>query len=66
MVRVLLATLLAGCAAGIGAATVSVPTVPLCHNDGKCLDMPVVGSGSCCGSYNITSWLAVGGIHIGG
>lgn len=26
--------------------------------------MPIVGSGSCCGTYNITSWLSQGGIHI--
>lgn len=46
-------------------AAVNVPTVPLCHNDGTCYNMPVVGSGSCCGSYNISSWLAQGGVHIG-
>jgi 2,5-diketo-D-gluconate reductase A len=26
--------------------------------------MPIVGSGSCCGTYNISSWLGQGGIHI--
>jgi diketogulonate reductase-like aldo/keto reductase len=26
--------------------------------------MPVVGQGSCCGAYNISSWLAAGGLHI--
>ena len=26
--------------------------------------MPVVGQGSCCGAYNISSWLAAGGTHI--
>lgn len=36
-----------------------IPTVPI-----NGLNMPVVGSGSCCGSYNITSWLAEGGRHI--
>lgn len=53
--------------AGVAAApaAVNVPTVPLCHNDGACYNMPVVGSGSCCGSYNITTWLELGGTHIG-
>jgi hypothetical protein len=26
--------------------------------------MPVVGAGSCCGAYNITTWLSLGGTHI--
>ena len=26
--------------------------------------MPMVGSGSCCGSYNISSWIQAGGRHI--
>lgn len=26
--------------------------------------MPIVGQGSCCGTYNISSWLLQGGIHI--
>ena len=38
------------------AAIPNVPTVPLMG-----LDMPVMQSGSCCGLYNISSYIAVGG-----
>ena len=42
-----------------------IPTVPICTSDkSACYKMPVVGAGSCCGTYNISSWLALGGIHI--
>ena len=52
--------------AALSAAT--VPTVQLCtpatRPNRACYAMPVVGQGSCCGSYNISSWLAQGGTHI--
>ena len=63
-------TRLASAAALLAAASAGpadVPTVPICTtgaNKGKCYNMPVVGQGSCCGAYNITSWLSAGGIHI--
>ena len=50
------------------AAAATVPTVQLCtpatRPNRACYAMPVVGQGSCCGSYNISSWLAQGGTHI--
>ena len=42
----------------------TVPTIPLCNKDKTCLAMPIIGQGSCCGTYNISSWLAAGGTHI--
>ena len=41
-----------------------IPTVSVCNKAKDCYEMPVVGQGSCCGSYNISSWLAAGGKHI--
>lgn len=44
-----------------------IPDIDMCTtgpNKGTCYKMPVVGQGSCCGSYNISSWLALGGRHI--
>jgi len=38
--------------------------VPIKDYNGGFLQMPVVGQGSCCGAYNISSWLSQGGIHI--
>ena len=41
--------------------------MPICTtgaNKGTCYQMPVVGQGSCCGAYNIDTWLSAGGIHI--
>jgi hypothetical protein len=55
---------LATLAAVAAAAAAAVPTVQLCSHSGTCLAMPVIGQGSCCGSYNISSWLSQGGIHI--
>lgn len=52
---------------GACAGPADIPTVSICttgSNAGKCFDMPVVGQGSCCGSYNISTWLSQGGIHI--
>ena len=51
-------------AVALGAAAPYIPTVPLTTHDGKVYQMPVVGAGSCCGTYNISSWLALGGTHI--
>ena len=42
-------------------ALAKVPTTKVCMHDGACVEMPVVQSGSCCGLYNITSWLGAGG-----
>ena len=42
----------------------SAATVPIKDYAGGFLNMPVVGQGSCCGAYNISSWLSQGGIHI--
>lgn len=39
---------------------VPVPTVPI----GGGVEMPILGLGSCCGSYNVTSWLGMGLRHI--
>jgi diketogulonate reductase-like aldo/keto reductase len=45
-----------------------IPTVQICTTPGsgakQCYSMPVVGQGSCCGAYNISSWLSLGGTHI--
>ena len=63
---------------GAGAAALSaapgphtIPNLPICqgvNGDGvriePCYPMPIVGGGSCCGEYNISSWLAAGGRHI--
>lgn len=54
-------------AAVAAAGPADIPTVPICTtgaNKGTCYNMPVVGQGSCCGAYNISSWLSAGGIHI--
>ena len=43
-------------------------SVEICTTPGSgakaCYNMPVVGQGSCCGAYNISSWLQAGGTHI--
>lgn len=59
-----LACLLSGASAAV--RSVNVPTVRLCNgaDPSACVDMPRVGQGSCCGTYNISSWLSQGGIHI--
>jgi diketogulonate reductase-like aldo/keto reductase len=41
-----------------------IPTIPIKDYNGGFLNMPIVGQGSCCGTYNISSWLLQGGIHI--
>ena len=54
-------------AAAVAAGPADIPTVPICTtgaNKGSCYQMPVVGQGSCCGAYNISSWLSAGGTHI--
>jgi hypothetical protein len=54
-------------AAGARAAPADIPTVQICADSAKtppCYNMPVVGQGSCCGAYNISSWLSAGGLHI--
>lgn len=51
------ASLVAACATAVAAA---MPSVPL----GPGVDIPVVGSGSCCGKYDIPAWLAQGNLHI--
>ena len=58
---------LVAAAAAVAAGPADIPTVPICTtgaNKGSCYNMPVVGQGSCCGAYNISSWLSAGGIHI--
>ena len=52
---------------GARAGPADIPTVSICttgSSAGKCYDMPVVGQGSCCGAYNISTWLSQGGVHI--
>ena len=54
-------------AAAVAAGPADIPTVPICTtgaNKGTCYQMPIGGQGSCCGAYNISSWLSAGGIHI--
>jgi diketogulonate reductase-like aldo/keto reductase len=48
------------------AAPADIPTVPVCVSSNRsiCYNMPVVGEGSCCGTYNIPTWLSSGGRHI--
>ncbi len=58
------AAALAATAAAAVLPTPNIPTVQLCAHGGSCYAMPVVGQGSCCGAYNISSWLSQGGIHI--
>jgi len=50
--------------AAASAVLATVPNTPLCMHDGVCIQVPTVGQGSCCGSYNISTWLAAGGKHI--
>jgi 2,5-diketo-D-gluconate reductase A len=54
--------------AAAATASALVPTVQLCTPPARpnhaCYPMPILGAGSCCGSYNISSWLAAGGRHI--
>ena len=54
----------------VASAAPFIPTIPMCapktqwNPQQNCYPMPIVGEGSCCGTYNITSWLNAGGIHI--
>jgi 2,5-diketo-D-gluconate reductase A len=51
----------------VSAGPLDIPTIPMCTtgpNKGTCYNMPIVGQGSCCGAYNISSWLSQGGLHI--
>jgi len=53
--------------AAAAAGPANIPTVPICSGRsgaGTCYKMPVVGQGSCCGAYNISSALAAGFTHI--
>ena len=62
-----LTSLFAAITSVVHAGPADIPTVQVCQNAAglaPCYNMPVVGQGSCCGSYNITSWLSAGGIHI--
>jgi diketogulonate reductase-like aldo/keto reductase len=52
---------------GVNAGPQDIPTVQVCQSAAglaPCYSMPVVGQGSCCGTYNISSWLSAGGTHI--
>lgn len=62
--HLLLLAAAAGCAL---AGPTDIPTVPICTTgtpSKTCYRMPVVGQGSCCGAYNITSALEAGFTHI--